>query len=95
MVVEPEGSSVFGSTSGRSSSVESTELSDGAPEIRNDKLSPLFQATIEATEEAIYNSLLKAVTVEGRAGFQREALSIDRLLEIGRKFNRLHSPTKK
>jgi D-aminopeptidase len=63
--------------------------------VRNDKLSPLFQATIEATEEAIYNSMLKAVTVEGRAGSRREALPIDRLLEIGKKFNRLHPPAKK
>jgi D-aminopeptidase len=74
---------------------QSTALTDGAPEVRNDKLSPLFEATIEATEEAVYNSLLKAVTVEGRGGFRREALPIDRLLEIGRKFNRLHPPAEK
>ncbi|MEM1397722.1 MAG: P1 family peptidase, partial [Pseudomonadota bacterium] len=32
------------------------------PEVSNDKMSPLFQATIEAAEEAIYNSLLMATT---------------------------------
>jgi D-aminopeptidase len=74
------------------SSFEDSALSDGAPVIRNDRLSPIFQATIEATEEAVYNSMLKAVSVTGRDGNQREALPIDRLLEIGRKYNRLHSP---
>ena len=32
------------------------------PSLPNDRMSPLFQATIEATEEAIYNSLLMATT---------------------------------
>jgi L-aminopeptidase/D-esterase-like protein len=33
--------------------------------ISNDDMSPLFVAVIEATEEAIYNSLLRAVTITG------------------------------
>jgi D-aminopeptidase len=49
------------------------------------------QAAIEATEEAVYNSMLKAVDVVGRDGNRVEALPIDRLLEIGKKFNRLHA----
>ena len=40
-------------------------------------------AVIEATEEAIYNALLKATTVTGRGGFTSEALPIDKLLEVG------------
>ena len=36
--------------------------------IPNDALSPLFQAAIEATEEAIVNSLLRAETVRGFRG---------------------------
>lgn len=60
--------------------------------LRGDRLSPIFQATIEATEEAIYNSLLKATTVVGRSGHRREALPIDALLAIGKKYNRLHPP---
>ena len=63
--------------------------------LRMDRLSPIFEAAIEATEEAIYNSILKAVTVEGRDGNRREALPIDRLLEIGKKYNRLHPPGEK
>ncbi len=52
----------------------------------NDAMSPLFQAAIEATEEAIYNSLLRATTVSGR-GHTVEALPLDRTLEILRKYN--------
>lgn len=74
------------------SAYESDARTEGGEVIRNDDMSPLFQATIEATEEAIYNSMLKAVTVTGAGGTTREALPIDRLLEIGRKYNRLHPP---
>jgi D-aminopeptidase len=74
------------------SAFETTASTEGAAVLRNDDLSPLFQAAIEATEEAIYNSMLKAVTVEGRDGNRIEALPIDRLLAIGKKFNRLHPP---
>ena len=48
----------------------------------NDGTSPLFLAAIEATEEAIYNSLLRATTVVGRDGNRAEALPIDRTVEI-------------
>jgi D-aminopeptidase len=51
----------------------------------NDALSPLFQATVEATEEAIYNSLFRAVTVTGHRGTV-EALPIERTLEILRRY---------
>lgn len=60
--------------------------------LRGDRLSPLFQAAIEATEEAVYNSMLKATTVVGKNGNTREAISIDDLLEVGAKYNRLHPP---
>ena len=46
-----------------------------------DGVSPLFQATLEATEEAVYNSLLKATPVTSRFG-KADALPIDRLKEI-------------
>jgi D-aminopeptidase len=71
---------------------ESTARTEGAPVLRNDDLSPLFQAAIEATEEAVYNSMLKAVDVVGRDSNRIEALPLDRLLEIGKKYNRLHPP---
>lgn len=50
-------------------------------EVRNDDMSPLFQAVIEATEEAIYNSLFAATTVTGYRG-TTEALPRDATLEI-------------
>lgn len=53
----------------------------------NDAMSPLFQAVIEATEEAIINSLLKATTVTGN-GRTVEALPIDKLKDILRKYGR-------
>ena len=56
--------------------------------LSNDAMSPLFLAVIEATEEAIYNSLFRATTTTGR-GHTVEALPIDRTLEILRKHNAL------
>lgn len=50
----------------------------------NDAMSPLFLAVIEATEEAIYNSLFRATTVSGR-GHTVEALPMDRTVEILRR----------
>jgi D-aminopeptidase len=50
----------------------------------NDGTSPLFLAVIEATEEAIYNSLFRATTTNGK-GRTVEALPLDRTLEILRK----------
>jgi D-aminopeptidase len=46
-----------------------------------DALSPLFQMALEATEEAVYNSLLRATTVQSRYG-KAEAIPIDRLRTI-------------
>lgn len=54
--------------------------------LSNEAMSPLFLAVIEATEEAIYNSLFRASTISGR-GHTVEALPIDRTLEILRKYN--------
>ncbi|MGH9702347.1 MAG: P1 family peptidase, partial [Candidatus Acidiferrales bacterium] len=42
-------------------------------------LSPLFEAVIDATEEAIDNSLLRATTVHGRDGHVAEAIPIEQL----------------
>jgi D-aminopeptidase len=56
--------------------------------LTNDAMSPLFLAVIEATEEAIYNSLFRATTTTGR-GHTVEALPIDRTLEILRRHGAL------
>jgi D-aminopeptidase len=53
--------------------------------LSNDEMSPLFLAVIEATEEAIYNSLLRAVTVTG-SGHTVQALPIERTVEILKRY---------
>jgi D-aminopeptidase len=53
--------------------------------LSNDAMSPLFLAVIEATEEAVYNSLLRATTITGR-GHTVEALPIEKTTEILRKY---------
>ncbi|MBA3631407.1 MAG: P1 family peptidase [Acidobacteria bacterium] len=55
----------------------------------NDAMSPLFLAVIEATEEAIYNSLFRATTVMGRENRTVEALPIDKTKEILRKYGKI------
>ncbi|MCI0485458.1 MAG: P1 family peptidase [Blastocatellia bacterium] len=56
--------------------------------LSNDAMSPLFLAVIEATEEAIYNSLFRATTMTGQ-GRTVEALPLDRTIEILRKYGRI------
>jgi D-aminopeptidase len=56
-------------------------LVDTVALVRNDVMSGLFQATIDATEEAIYNSLLRAETVRGYRGTVR-ALPVDSTITI-------------
>jgi len=51
----------------------------------NSKMDSLFRAAVEATEEAVYNSLFKATAITGRDGHLCEALPIERTLEICRK----------
>jgi D-aminopeptidase len=46
-----------------------------------DAVSPLFQAALEATEEAVYNSLFKATTVTSKFG-TGEAIQVDRVREL-------------
>jgi D-aminopeptidase len=58
-------------------------------DLPNEGMSPLFQAAIEATEEAIVNSLLRAVTVSGYQGRTVEALPVDQVVEAMRRYGRL------
>ena len=64
---------------------------DGPSTLRNDAMDPLFWAAIEATEEAVYNSLFRATTTAGR-GRTVPALPIDRTLDILRRYHRLRAP---
>ncbi|HEX7285301.1 MAG TPA: P1 family peptidase [Candidatus Angelobacter sp.] len=57
-----------------------------AAELSNEEMSPLFQAAIEATEEAIYNSLFRACDMRSR-GHTVKALPLKETQEILRKYN--------
>jgi D-aminopeptidase len=50
--------------------------------LRDDAVSPLFQAAAEAAEEAILNALFKAVRTEGRDGHIAEALPLERVRDL-------------
>ena len=58
-------------------------------ELPNESMSPLFQAVIEATEEAIYNSLFMAETMTGRDSTTIEALPIETVIGMMRKHRAL------
>jgi len=60
-----------------------------APTLRNGGMTPLFLATIEATEEAILNSLFAAETMTGYQGRTIKALPKDHVLEMLRKAGKL------
>ena len=62
---------------------------DAAPQPRTllptDGVSALFQAALEATEEAVYNSMLRARTVTSRGGTATE-IPIDKVMDVLRKY---------
>jgi D-aminopeptidase len=55
----------------------------------NDRMDPLFWATVDATEEAIVNAMIAAETMTGAGGNTVHALPHDRLREILKKYHRL------
>lgn len=57
--------------------------------LHNDYMSPLFLATIEATEEAIVNSLFMAENSTGTQGHSIQALPRDKVMELMKKYGRL------
>ena len=61
----------------------------------NERMNPLFEATVQATEEAVVNALVAAETMVGRDGNTAVALPHDRLKEVLKKYNRLMGPVGK
>jgi D-aminopeptidase len=55
----------------------------------NEKLSPIFLATVQATEEAVVNAMVAAETMKGINDHEVIALPHDRLREVLKKYNRL------
>lgn len=68
---------------------ETSEAVFSSAFLHNDYVSPLFMAAMEATEEAIINSLFMARTSEGTQGHKVEELPKDKVLEIMRKYGRI------
>jgi D-aminopeptidase len=74
------------STQNRRGSDESPRADSLLP---NSEMSPLFLGTVEAVEEAVYNALTAATTVEGRDDHTQQALPLDRLRELLREAGRI------
>ena len=68
---------------------ETTELTMNASFLKNNKLNSIFEATIQATEEAIINAMIAAESMTGINENLIYALPHDRLLELLRQYNRL------
>ena len=69
--------------------IDASEKARNVQVVGNDAMSPLFQAVIEATEEAILNSLFKATTITGKDKHTVEALPLDQTITILKKYNKL------
>jgi L-aminopeptidase/D-esterase-like protein len=55
----------------------------------DERITPLFEATVQATEEAVVNAMLAAETMTGVDDLKVYALPHDRLRDVLRKYNRL------
>lgn len=64
---------------------ERRQATSSVADVPNDAVSPIFQATVEATEEAVYNAMLAAQTMESN-GARAEKLPIDQLQRILRRY---------
>ena len=67
-------------------------LAESGPGGSSAAIDALFQAAVEATEEAILNALFRATTVIGRDDNRRDGLPLDRVLPLIQAFGRLRLP---
>ncbi len=65
-------------------------LEDPVELVANQAMNPLFMGVVESAEEALYNSLLRARAVTGRDGHTREAIPVERVVEICRRYSVLN-----
>ena len=70
-------------------STDSDPGTRGVAMVPNDRLSPLFEAVVQATEEAVVNAMVAARTMEGVNGLRVFGLPHDELQAALRKYNRL------
>jgi L-aminopeptidase/D-esterase-like protein len=57
--------------------------------LANGRMDALFEATVQATEEAVVNAMVAAQTMTGKDGYTVEALPHGKLREVLKKYNRL------
>ena len=57
--------------------------------LRNDAIDPVFNAVVEATEEAVIDSMVCNQTMVGRDGNTSHALPLDQVMALMKKFGRL------
>lgn len=76
------------STANRGASKESGLAN--ATMLANDEMNPIFNATVQATEEAIVNAMLAAETMTGADDLRISALPHDRLVQVLKKYNRFN-----
>ncbi|MCC7401427.1 MAG: P1 family peptidase [Chitinophagaceae bacterium] len=67
----------------------SREANSKVEQISNDQINPLFEATMQAVEEAIINAMVAADTMEGINGNKVYALPRDLVIKILKKYNRI------
>jgi D-aminopeptidase len=80
---------IFMAFSTANSGAASREIDQMIKMIPNDKMSKLFEATVQATEESILNALVAAETMVGKNNTTVYELPEDRLIEILKKYNRI------
>ncbi len=66
---------------------QTSDTAMAIPQLRNEAMSPLFLAVVEATEEAIYNTLFMATDMTGQKGRTMKALPIAETLKILDKYH--------
>jgi D-aminopeptidase len=76
----------FSTAKGLRSAYQADSPTTSTKLLRDDQLSPLFQAVRDATEEAVINSLLQAVTTTGHEGRTVEAIDPDQIVEVCQRF---------
>ncbi len=81
------GDYVIAFSSAGSARIRPNDAMREGPFLTNDAMSTLFAAVMEATEEAILNSLLQATTITGYNGTTSRAVPIDILIEVCRERN--------
>lgn len=69
--------------------VDDNDDSQSVRELKNAAMSPLFLATVEATEEAILNSIFMAESMTGTDGNEMNKLPVDEVIQILEKFGRI------